>query len=238
MARAKLFGVTAMVAVMAGGAASAETVLNFENIAKTYPFANNTIQILNYYNGGAASNGSVGPSDGVVFSSNALVLCLNSQTVTCSNTSRGGLAPGSAKGALFFLSGTSTTMDVAAGFSTGFSFNYSEPNTHGGNVQVWSGLDGTGTLLQTINLGLTPSGACPGYPGAYCPFVPIGVTFAGVAKSVSFGGVANYVVFDDVTFGESHPGVPEPDTWALMLAGLAGAGGALRARRAMKAVEA
>jgi hypothetical protein len=219
---------------LAGAAHAAVSDLNFENIAIGYPFSNN-VQILNYYNGGTSSVGTSGPNFGVSFSTNALVICLNSLTVDCSNTSRGGLDPSSATGGLFFLSGTAATMDVAAGFSNGFSFNYSEPNTPGGVVNVWSGLDGTGTLLATFTLGLTPSG-CPGYPGAYCPFVPIGVSFAGVAESVQFGGVANFVVFDDVTFGSPRVGgSPEPATWAMMLAGLAGAGAMLRRRRSLAA---
>ena len=138
------------------------------------------------------------------------------------------------RAALFFLSGPSTFMDIPAGFTTGFSFNYTEPNTPGGFVTVWDGLDGTGTMLAMINLSLTPSN-CPGYSAAYCPFFPIGVGFAGTAKSIEFGGVANFVVFDDVTFGSVTPGVPEPSTWALMMLGLAGLGMAGR-RRAKSSV--
>jgi hypothetical protein len=124
-------------------------------------------------------------------------------------------------------------MDIAAGFTTGFSFNYvslSEP----GSVSVWSGLDGTGTLLGTIDL--TPNaGSCPGYSAGFCPFSPIGVGFAGTAMSIEFAGVANQIVFDDVTFGSVTPGVPEPSTWAMMMLGLAGLGLAGR-RRAKSSV--
>ena len=84
-------------------------------------------------------------------------------------------------------------------------------------------------------MSLTASG-CPGYPGAYCPFFPIGVAFAGTAKSIEFGGVANYVVFDDVTFGSTTPGgTPEPSTWAMMMLGLAGLG-VIGRRRAKSSV--
>jgi hypothetical protein len=223
----------AVLALSAAGAAQAAVVsLNFEGINASYP--SGYAFINGFYNGGTSSDGTTGTNYGITFSSNAQAICLNSTTVTCSNTSRGGLAPGSDKGGLFFLSGSSTTMDYAAGFSTGFSFNYAEPNTHGGFVQVWDGLDGTGTMLANINLALTPSG-CPGYGAAYCPFVPIGVTFSGTGKSIVFGGVANFVVFDDVTFGSSTPGpgIPEPAEWALLLAGFGMAGAALRRRRAM-----
>jgi PEP-CTERM motif len=207
--------------------------LNFEGIGNGYPFS--TTSIGGFYNGGVSGAGTTGPNYGISFSSNADVLCLNSLTVSCSNTSRGGLAPTSAEGGLVFLSGSSTDVDVAKGFTTGFSFEYAEPNTAGGSVSVYSGLDGTGTQLANINLSLTPSTCAAGYGAAYCPFLPVGVTFSGVGESIVFGGVANFVVFDDVTFGSATPGVPEPATWAMMLLGLGAAGAALRSRRKLVA---
>ena len=33
-----------------------------------------------------------------------------------------------------------------------------------------------------------------------------------VAKSISFAGTADQIVFEDVTFGSTIPGVPEPST--------------------------
>jgi hypothetical protein len=225
------FGVS-VAALMAASAASATIDLNFEGINATYP--SGYAFINNFYNGGTSSDGTSGPNYGITFSSNAQAICLNSLSVVCSNTSRGGLAPGSAEGGLFFLSGTSTFMDIAAGFTTGFSFNYAEPNTQGGFVTVWDGLDGTGNMLASISLSLTASN-CPGYSAAYCPFFPIGVAFSGTAHSIEFGGVANFVVFDDVTFGSVTPGIPEPSTWAMMMLGLAGLGMAGR-RRAKSSV--
>ena len=186
-------------------------VLNFEGINKTYP-TTDYANVENFYNGGTSSDGTSGTNYGVAFSSNALAICLNSMTATCSNTSRGGLGdPNSQQGALFFLSGSQTFMDVAAGFKTGFSFEYvslSQP----GSVSVFSGLDGTGTLLATIDL--TPNaGSCPGYNAGFCPFSAVGVNFSGTAESVSFAGVENQIVFDDITFGSSTVGggnAPEP----------------------------
>jgi hypothetical protein len=219
---------------MAGAAQASVVSLNFEGVNSTYP--SGYAFINGFYNGGTSSDGTSGVNYGVTFSSNAQAICLNSTTVSCSNTSRGGLAPASSKGGLFFLSGGSTTLNYAAGFDTGFSFNYAEPNANGGFIQVFDGLDGSGTQLASFNLSLTPSN-CPGYGAAYCPFVPIGVLFAGTAKSIVFGGVANFVVFDDVTFGSGSPGpgVPEPATWAMLLAGFGMAGAALRHRRALAA---
>lgn len=219
----------AMVALPA--AANAAVIsLNFEGVNATYP--SGAAQILGFYNGGTSSDSTSGTNYGIGFSDNALAICLNSQAVTCSNTSRGGVGdPNSQKGGLFFLTGTETFMNVAAGFNTGFSFNYvslSQP----GSVSVYDGLNGTGNLLATINLSPN-AGSCPGYNAGFCPFSGIGVTFAGTAKSVSFAGVANQIVFDDVTFGSSKPGnggVPEPAAWAMMLAGFGLVGSAMRRR--------
>ena len=202
------------------GTAQADVVvLNFEGINATYP--SGFAQVLDFYNGGASSDGTSGVNYGVQFTDNALAICLNTPGVSCSNTSRGGVAPGSELGALFWLNGPETYMNYAAGFENGFAFNYAAPNTPG-SVSVYDGLNGTGTLLATLDLGLTPSTCGSEYSAAYCPFVAAGVNFAGVAKSISFAGTANFIVFDDVTFGSSIPGVPEPSTYALFAVGLLG----------------
>ena len=224
------FGVSVVALIAATSAhASAVIDLNFEGINSTYPSSNYAF-INDFYNGGMSSDGTTGPNFGIVFSPNAQAICLNSSSASCSNTSKGGLGdPNSREGGLFFLSGDLTFMDVAAGFTTGFSFNYVSLSDVG-SVSVFSGLDGTGTLLGTIDLSPN-SGSCPGFGAAFCPFSPVGVSFAGTAKSIEFGGVANQIVFDDVTFGSSTPGgVPEPSTWAMMLLGLAGLGIVARRR--------
>ena len=219
----------AVLTLCAAGSASADVVsLNFEGVNATYPssYAN----VAEFYNGGTSSDGTTGTNYGISFGSNALAICLNSTTVFCSNTSRGGLAPGSDKGGLFFLDGSETFMNVAAGFTTGFSFNYVSFSFNGA-VNVYDGANGTGNVLATLNL--TPNaGSCPGYNAGFCPFSASGVNFAGTAFSVGFAGVANQIVFDDVTFGSSVPGVPEPETYALMLAGLATVAAIARRRKA------
>lgn len=204
--------------------------LTFEGVNGTYP--SGYAQILEFYNGGTSSDGTSGPNYGISFPSNALAICLNTPGTSCSNTSRGGLGdPNSQLGALFFLSGGNTFLNLASGFDTGFSFNYVAINNPGG-VDVFSGLDGTGTLLAHLDIPTTPSG-CTGL-GGFCPFFPIGVAFAGTAQSISFAGVANQIVFDDITFGSVTPGpneVPEPGTLALFAMGLAGLAGMMRGRK-------
>lgn len=203
--------------------------LNFEGISTS-----TGTQILDYYNGGTASNGTSGTNYGISFGDTAITICLNTASNSCSNTSHGGLGdPASADTGLFFLSGSNAILNDAAGFTTGFSFNYASNNTPG-SVQVYDGLDGTGNLLATVVLPVNSPGCGAPYNAAFCPFGPAGVTFAGVAKSISFAGVANQIVFDDVTFGSATPGtpsVPEPAAWAMMVAGFGAVGGAMRRKR-------
>jgi hypothetical protein len=221
----------AAAALMSVSSAQAGVVtLTFEGINSTYP--SGFAFINGYYDGGMSSDGTTGPNYGITFSSNAQAICLNSLTVVCSNTSRGGLGnPASQEGGLFFLSGSSTFMNDPGGFTKGFSLEYvsvSEP----GSVSVYSGTSGTGTLLATLALGPN-SGSCPGYSAAFCPFSPAGVNFSGTGESIEFSGVANEIVFDDVTFGSSTVGggVPEPATWAMMLLGVGMIGTGLRTMR-------
>lgn len=200
-----------------GSANAAVVVLDFEGVNATYPSGYATVG--EFYNGGNSGDGTTGTNYGISFSREALAICLNSTTVFCSNTSRGGQGdPNSQKGGLFFLSGTQTYMNIAAGFDTGFSFFYAAINNPGA-VKVYEGENGTGTLLATVNLPTTTS-ACSGYSAGFCPFKAAGVAFSGVAHSVSFAGVADQVVFDDVTFGSKDPGqpndVPEPASFGLV----------------------
>jgi len=136
--------------VIAHGTARADVVvLTFEGLQNLEP-------ILNYYNGGLGGFGSgPGPNYGIAFQSNSLAIISNAAggTGNFSNNSSGNTVA-------FFLSGVGDVMDVTAGFTTGFSFFYSAVGS--GSVSVYSGLDGTGNLLQTLSLSDTgnngPSG--------------------------------------------------------------------------------
>jgi PEP-CTERM motif len=201
-------------------------------ITLTFEGLGNLESVGNYYNGGLGGNGSgPGPNDGIVFSTNSLALIEDNHGGT---GNEGGEPTGDT--GLFFLSGGADTMDVAAGFTTGFSFFYSAPFDTG-SINVYSGLDGTGTLLATLALPLTANGAvsgCPDNPGAnFCPFVPIGVNFSGVAESVNFGGSANQIVFDNITLGSSIAGgsAPEPASVLLLLSGIGAVGLLYRRQR-------
>ena len=208
-------------------AASAQ-VLTFEGLKDQE-------EVLNFYDGGLGGSGSgPGPNFGVTFTPNSLAIIEQDQGG--SGNFKGEPSP---KTILFFLTGAAATMNVPGGFSTGFSFFYSAASTPG-VITVWSGPDETGTILATLNLPVTGNGS--GKPGCgtntFCPFTPIGVTFAGVAHSIDFGGTVNQIGFDNITLGSSTPGgmadltVPTLDTWAFVtLAGLLAIAGIAAIRR-------
>ena len=222
----KLLKIAFATAFFAGPAQA--QVLSFEGIATA-----SSKPIGNFYNGGAGTN------FGIDFFGNALAV--NSSVGGCGGLGSNFALQSSGCGVLFFLTSASTGMNRAAGFLNGFSLFYSAA-FEGGSLQVFDGLNGTGTLLGSLGLPATGSGkTIPNCLGQdYCPWTAVGLTFSGTAKSILFSGVANQIGFDDVTFGSSTPGatvpqppttVPEPSTYVLMAAGLAGLGAVSRRRK-------
>lgn len=173
-------------------------VLDFEGLG-------NFDNINNFYNGGTSSQGFSGTNYGVEF---GVALAL----IDSDEGGGGSIAnEPSPSTVMFFLDANQAFMNVAAGFDTGLSFFYSS-NTGVAAVSVYDGLNGTGNLLGSINLARNFNINCTGDPtGAYCNWDPIAVPFEGTAKSVVFSGAANFVAFDDVTFGSTTPGVIDSD---------------------------
>ena len=138
-------------------------------------------------NAGLGGNGSgPGPNLGASFSGNALAVI----DADAGGSGNIGHEP-SPSTVLFFLSGTAATLNFAAGFDTGFSFFYSAVNNPG-SINVFDGLDATGSLLATLALPVTASdGGDPN--GAFSPLVSVGVAFGGTARSIDFGGAANQI---------------------------------------------
>jgi hypothetical protein len=184
--------------------------LNFQYLKNLEPVAN-------FYNGGTGGFGSsagAGKNFGVTFSSNALGLrsYLNGGSGNFAATPLG--TP-----ALFFNSGTTGYMNVANGFTTGVNFFYASlaPAT----ITIWSGANGTGTILATIALGVN-GGAAAGCTGAnlYCNWTDVSLAFSGSANSITFNGPANYLGLTDITIGSTRTAIPEPGTLLLLGSGL------------------
>lgn len=111
------------------------------------------------------------------------------------------------------VANTSAFMNVAEGVTGGLSFFYSTPADAPLAIKAYSGLNGTGTLLGTIDL--TANSA------DYTTWSQAVLSFSGTALSFDLTGTANVVGLDNIS------AVPEPGSVALLLAG----GALLVARR-------
>ena len=217
---------------------AATVVLDFEGLQNLEP-------INDFYNGGTGGFGSTsGKNFGIQFSENSLGIIDRD----AGGTGNIGGEP-SPSTIAFFLTGDAAVMNVADGFDTGFSFFYSAVNRPG-VINVYDGLSGEGNLLNSLELPQTPFEGAPDPTGQFSPFVPFGLSFEGIARSVDFGGTIDRIGFDNITLGADTPGreptpaplepvpmtegptpesVPEPGA-AAMLLGMAGMGIAIARR--------
>ena len=213
----KKFGRLALGAAALCGAtlASAATVtLDFEGLKDGE-------SVLGFYGGGAGSAGSVGTNYGITFDSNTRALIdsdVPGGTGSFANEPSGSTA-------LFFTRG-SVILNVEQGFTDLFSFFYSTVAATG-VVRLYDGLNATGTLIGEISIrALGPT--CVGDPtGDFCNWSLGALNFAGTAHSIDFGGIANQIAYDNVTFGNLNIGggpdptpTPEPESLALVGAAL------------------
>jgi len=199
---------------------AATFVLDFEGLQNLEPIAN-------YYDGGLGGYGSgPGPDYDVTFGASSLAI------TDADAGGSGNIAnEPSPSNVCFFLSG-SVVANSSTGFDTGFSFYYCSIN-YNGYVTVYDGVNATGNVLANIALpAFTQTN--PGDPnGAYSTWMPVGVTFAGTALSVDFGGSANQIAFDNMTFGSETPSplTPELSSASLLLFGMLPVGLAAWRRR-------
>jgi hypothetical protein len=109
-------------------------------------------------------------------------------------------------------------MNVGAGVAGNLSFFYSTPVAVTGAIKAYSGLNGTGTLLGTFDLGANSS-------EFYDTWSRVTLHFDGIAESFDLTGSANVVGFDNIS------AVPEAASTAMMLAGVGLLAGLARRRR-------
>ncbi|OEZ55654.1 PEP-CTERM sorting domain-containing protein [Duganella sp. HH105] len=114
---------------------------------------------------------------------------------------------------LAYNSGAFAVADVAAGF-TSLTFTSGAFST--AYMDVYSDLGGNGTLLGSVQLGSDPFA-----------FSSTSVTFSGIAKSFMLRGGEGQAGIDDVQITT----VPEPETYGMLLAGLALVGVAARRKQ-------
>lgn len=193
-------------------------VLDFEGLP-------NLAAVGDFYNGGPPAGGT---NYGVSFSPATLAI------IDADAGGSGNFAnEPSPNTIMFFLDANNAILTLAAGFDTGFSFFYT--SSVATTVTVYDGLNGTGNVLGTLVLSAQHTDNCTGDPtGTFCNWTAVGVLFAGIAKSIDFGGTANQTGFDNITFGTDRPGngAPEPGTLALMALGFAALGVGARRRKA------
>lgn len=109
-------------------------------------------------------------------------------------------------------------------FAGTLSFSYTSLSLMHAAVQLFSGADGTGTLLGSFDL--LGDGAAGCASGLACQWHTASLDFSGGARSIVFTGAD--AAYDDVTV--TLHSVPEPAAVWLLLGGLVAAGAASRRR--------
>lgn len=201
----------------AGIASAAVITIDFEGVG-------NFNAVGDYYNGGPGGN------LGIQFSGPTLAL------VDADAGGNGNFAnEPSPNTIMFFRDAQNAVLNYLTGFTTGFSFYYTSSQRF--RVDVFDGLDATGTIIGSIELPPQHTSNCAGDPsGTFCNFTDAGVAFAGTAKSIRFGGGVSQTGFDDITFGSDTAcrvncdTVPEPATLVLVGAALLGLSASRRRR--------
>lgn len=197
----------------AGPASSAIVTIDFDGPTS---FAS----INEYYAGGADSEEAIGPNLGVSFGPDALTIKNDELGPYFSNWSTVGIM-----GPV----GADAAMNVGVGFIGDVSFSYSAVQAVA--VNVWSGLNGTGSIVGTFQLAANAAGCAAG--AGLCSWSPASITLGSgvVARSITFGDAATTLTgFDNVTI----TAVPEPESVVLLALGLAGLG--VVARKQQRAI--
>lgn len=196
--------------------ASSTFLVDFE---KTWDFSLGGVD--DYYNGGAAEDGSTGgPNLGVSFTGVSGISNDPGFATYYAN------APTS-EGTAYVFSDSAAYINVAGGVSNALSFFYSSGVTVLGAVKAYSGLNGTGTLLGTFDLIANDAGGSDlTESGFYTTWTAATFGFSGTALSFDVSASAFNVGFDNI----SASAVPVPAAFWMLGSGLAMIGGVNRRR--------
>ncbi len=168
--------------------------------------AGNESQLLDFYNMGTDSAGNSGSNYGVGFSGSALSL------IAAEDGSSGFSNVPSGSTVLFF-DNSIAWLNVAAGFSGGFSLYFS--SALDAVINLYDGENGGGNLVATLNISNQFDRDCAG-DSLYCSWSLASVLFDGTARSIDFSATSNWAAFDNLTLGVAAiDEVPSPAPAAL-----------------------
>ena len=162
-----------------------------------------------YYAGGTAADGTSGPNLGVAFSGVSGLSNDANFTYYSNAPSPQGIAY-----AFGFAPTDRSFINIAAGVDNALSFFYSSPQSVLGAVTAYSGLNGTGTPLGSLDLSSNAIN--------FDNWTPVTFLFSGTATSFDLTGSANVVGFDNFA-SLAATSIPEPGSLLLMLTGGAAA---------------
>ena len=111
----------------------------------------------------------------------------------------------------------------------GFFINYA-PGV--GDDATFSTLDAAGNIIETFNIAALAPISTPGGMNAFM-FRGVAGDNPGEIYGLRFGG--NYILLTGTSDGIPNPGVPEPASWAMLIAGFGLVGAAARRRRSVVA---
>lgn len=182
--------------------------------------------INNFYNGGTdipANNTTAATSGvnyGASFGGDALAISNDEFSTYYSN------AP--TNGTIMTAVGSDAALNFASGFTGPISFSYS--SNAATQVQVFSGLNGTGSVLGTFSLLNNAQSNCT--DTAFCHWDIASLNIDGVAQSIQFGTSYSADIssagFDNVTVNA----VPLPAAGWAMFSAISGLGALVRRKRA------
>jgi hypothetical protein len=168
--------------------------------------AGNESQLLDFYNLGTDSSGNSGNNYGIGFSSSALAL------IAAADGSSGFSNVPSGDTVLFFDSSVAW-LNIAAGFSGGFSLYFS--SALDAMINLYDGENGSGNVIASLNITNQFDRDCAG-DSLFCSWTFASVLFEGTVRSIDFSATSQWAAFDNLTLGiAAVDEVPSPAPAAL-----------------------